>query len=31
MPAQHGFALEDTDDIPDLICGLARHLLELGG
>lgn len=31
MPAQHGFGLEDTDDIPELICGLARRLLELGG
>jgi hypothetical protein len=31
MPTQHGFRLEDTDDIPELICGLARRLLELGG
>jgi hypothetical protein len=31
MPAQHGFGLEDTDDIPELICGLARRLLEPGG
>jgi hypothetical protein len=31
MPAQHGFGLEDTDDIPELICGLARRLLELCG
>ena len=30
MPAHHGFGLEDTDDIPELICGLARRLLELG-
>jgi hypothetical protein len=30
LPAQHGFGLEDTDDIPELICGLARRLLELG-
>ena len=31
LPAQHDFGLEDTDDIPELICGLARRLLELGG
>lgn len=31
LPAQHGFGLEDTDDIPELICGLARRLLEPGG
>ena len=31
MPAQHGFGLEDMDDIPELICGLARRLLEPGG
>jgi len=24
MPAQHGFGLEDTDDILELICGLVR-------
>ena len=31
LPAQHDFGLEDTDNIPELICGLARRLLELGG
>ena len=31
MPAQYGFRLEDTDDIPELICGLVSRLLELDG
>ena len=31
MPAQDGFRLEDTDEIPELICGLASRLLEFVG
>lgn len=31
MPAQHGLRLENADDTPELICGLKRNSLELGG
>ena len=31
MPAQHGFRLKDTDDIPELICSLMSSPLEFGG
>ena len=31
MPAQHGFRLKNTDDIPELICSLMSNPLEFGG
>ena len=31
MPTQHGFRLEDTDDIPELICSLMSSPLEFSG
>jgi len=31
MPAQHGFRLKDTDDIPKLICSLMSGSLEFRG
>ena len=31
MPTKNGFRLEDADDIPELVCGLMRDVLDLFG